>query len=375
MSWIRIILINFIVFLVLIVLIEPLAGVGRIIIGRQFVFPDFVKFDPCREMRTDVLLGHVPNHQGCIIKGGSAEGEYVRYNVSDTDKPVLITLGGSTTTGFMQDISDGDTYPSYLAKLMVDDYQVLNGGVGGYSSLQELYKVIRDAPRIEGLHTVVSLNGVNDMPDYHGPNEIRRIYFPFLTASQTQMNDEQVWINQSHDLSIQGLMPNFFSLVRALSRIFESPTNINESPTNINELPTNLTVSNPVALDAGDRWLSNVTRMHAILQAQGVQYLVFLQPTMGLVGPQSSPPEGSADEVQFNKLVKRQTIDSYFDVIRSLYSELRQHCSELSYCFDISNEVPPSGNVYNDPRHHNSDGNRMLAEVIAQHLRASDNSN
>ena len=368
MSWIRIIFINFIVFLVLIVLIEPLAGVGRIIIGRQFVFPDFVKFDPCREMRTDVLLGHVPNHQGCIIKGGSAEGEYVRYNVSDTDKPVLITLGGSTTTGFMQDISDGDTYPSYLAKLMVDDYQVLNGGVGGYSSLQELYKVIRDAPRIEGLHTVVSLNGVNDMPDYHGPNEIRRIYFPFLTASQTQMNDEQVWINQSHDLSIQGLMPNFFSLVRALSRIFESPTNINESPTNINELPTNLTVSNPVALDAGDRWLINVTRMHTVLQAQGVRYLVFLQPTMGLVGPQSSPPEGSADEVQFNKLVKRQTIDSYFDVIRSLYSELRQHCSELSYCFDISNEVPPSGNVYNDPRHHNSDGNRMLAEVIAQQL-------
>ena len=368
MSWIRIILINFIVFLVLIVLIEPLAGVGRIIIGRQFVFPQFVKFDPCREMRTDVLLGHVPNHQGCIIKGGSAEGEYVRYNVSDTDKPVLITLGGSTTTGFMQDISDGDTYPSYLAKLMVDDYQVLNGGVGGYSSLQELYKVIRDAPRIEGLHTVVSLNGINDMPDYHGSNEIRRIYFPFLTAAQTQMNDEQIWIEQSHGLSIQGLMPNFFSLVRALSRIFELPTNINELPTNINELPTNITVSNPVALDAGDRWLSNVTRMHAILQAQGVQYLVFLQPTMGLVGPQSSPPEGSADEVQFNKLVKRQTIDSYFDVIRSLYSELRQHCSELSYCFDISNEVPPSGNVYNDPRHHNSDGNRMLAEVIAQQL-------
>jgi hypothetical protein len=118
-----------------------------------------------------------------------------------------------------------------------------------------------------------------------------------------------------------------------------------------------------------------VTRMHAILQAQGVQYLVFLQPTMGLVGPQSSPPEGSADEVQFNRLVKRHTIDSYFDVLRSLYSELRQHCSELSYCFDISNEVPPSGNVYNDPRHHNSDGNRMLAEVIAQQLRASDNYN
>ena len=31
---------------------------------------------------------------------------------------------------------------------------------------------------------------------------------------------------------------------------------------------------------------------------------------------------------------------------------------------DISDQVGPTGNMYNDPRHHNAQGNRILADVI-----------
>ena len=196
MSWTKVITINFFVLIFLIILVELMAGVLRIAIGKQYLFPSIATAF-CNEMKTDVLLSHVHDHRSrCQIKGGYIEGEYVRYNVSNSAIPILLTLGGSTTDGFYQDISAGDTYPYYLADFLSEDYQIMNGGVGGYSSLQELYKVIRDAPRIDNLHTVVSLNGINEIPDYHGFNEIRKLEHPFLTSVQVQMNIKQTWVDQ-----------------------------------------------------------------------------------------------------------------------------------------------------------------------------------
>ena len=90
---------------------------------------------PCNEQKTDVLLSHVSNHlEKCSIKGGTALGEYVVYNSSSADKPILLSLGGSTTSGFYQYISDGDTWPKLLSERIHEQFRVINGGNGGYSS-------------------------------------------------------------------------------------------------------------------------------------------------------------------------------------------------------------------------------------------------
>lgn len=363
--WIKILIANLIIFLLLIVLIELFMGITRIVIGKKFYFP-LHQFDPCREMKTDVLLSHVPNHRGqCNIKNGYADGEYVRYNSSKLSNPVLLTLGGSTTAGFYQHFSEGDTYPNYLSQMLASDYAILNGGVGGYSSLQELFKIIRDAPRIKNLHTVISLNGTNDVPDYQGLNEIRKFDFPFLSSIQARMNSKQIWTNQSLTTSLQQILPNLNSLITYL---------INRSDND--SIKSKVTINNPKAVDAADRWLINVTRMHSILQAQGVRYYVFLQPTMGLEGPQSSPTSGTRDERVFKKLLKPSFFQGdYIQVIRTLYSQLKKHCLTINYCFDISDEVPPKGNMYKDPRHHNSEGNYLLAQIIADIIREQDSIN
>lgn len=347
-NWIKILVINFSIFFVIIVSLEVFSGLSRVVLGKKFIFPHTEEADPCQEMKTDVLLSHVPNHLGrCEIKNGYVDGEYVRYNVSKLSNPVLLTLGGSTTSGFFQHISVGDTYPNYLSQFLVNEYLILNGGVGSYSSLQELYKVIRDVPRIKNLHTVISLNGINE--DQHF-SEIWQSEFPFLTPVQVQMNIMQTWIDQRIGGSFQSFLPNLNSLIRYFSIVRTTNSIIND----------NLTLSDFNAFDAADRWLINVTRIHAILQAHGVRYYVFLQPTMGLEGPQSSPLSGSADEKLFQLIS-----DSYIQNIRKLYSGLKRYCLKLTYCFDISDEVPPIGNVYNDIRHHNSEGNRLLAKIIA----------
>lgn len=364
MSWIKVISINFLVLFFLIIFADIMAGVSRIAIGKQYLFPDiaFGSHSYCNEMKTDVLLRHVHNHRSsCQIKGGFIDGEYVRYTVSDTTNPIILTLGGSTTDGFFQDISTGDTYPYYLADFLASNYQIMNGGVGAYSSLQELYKVIRDAPRIDNLHTVISLNGVNEIPDYHGFNETRKIEYPFLTSLQVQMNSQQIWIDQRlngnlHSL-LPTLLPNLNSLIIYVGR--NAKPGLEES---------SRTLSDPIMIDSADRWLMNVKRMHDVLQGQGVRYYVFLQPTMGLEGAQSSPEKNSADERLFALLP-----ESYVEEVRMLYSELKRHCDSLSYCFDISDQVPPTGNMYNDSRHHNSNGNRILAQIIASIIAEQDN--
>ena len=55
---------------------------------------------------------------------------------------------------------------------------------------------------------------------------------------------------------------------------------------------------------------------------------------------------------------------SQIEEIRKLYSQLKRHCATLNYCFDISDEVPPTGNMYKDYRHHNSNGNKLLSQII-----------
>ena len=360
MSWTKVLIINISVFIVLLVGLEMFAGIGRVMIGKQFKLPTLVAIGPCEEMRTDVLLSHVPNHQNlCSIDAGYTDGEYVRYNVSSEEKPTLMLLGGSTTSGFYQKLY-GQTYPKYLADLLASQYSVLNGGVGGYSSLQELYKLIRDGARINGLNTVISLNGSNELPGYHGIEEVRKSNHPFLTKIQFDMNLQQRWIDQRGSFSIYSLFPNLLSLTSYLKTELV-PVDL--------KAYSNLSVMNPIELSAAERWERNVTRMHAVAKSQGVTYFVFLQPTLGLLGPQSLPTKGSPDDLLLNSLSR-----SYLTDLRLIFNELKKRCATIEYCFDISDKVPPTGHMYSDPRHHNADGNRILASVIADRLSLVDNS-
>ena len=180
-------------------------------------------------MRTDVLLNHVHNGGNeCNILGGKVvNNEYVEYDVSNNKDPVLLTLGGSTTDGFYQQISSGETYPKKLAELAINDFKILNGGTGAYGSLQELYKFMRDGPRIKNLKLVISLNGSNELPNYHGNNEDRKYNYPFLTEIQKDMNKNQIWIDQRIEPNfwlpkIQVFLPNTFWFYRYLSKKFKN---------------------------------------------------------------------------------------------------------------------------------------------------------
>ena len=79
------------------------------------------------------------------------------------------------------------------------------------------------------------------------------------------MNTQQTWVDQRLRRSLQSFLPNLYSLIA-----FSGRGSLNKS------IKANFTLADPKILDAADRWLINVTRMHAVLKAQGVRYYVFL---------------------------------------------------------------------------------------------------
>lgn len=380
-KFIKIISINVLTLICLVLLIELGSGVLRIIAGKEFIKPAFFYYKlhdidgpmhPCNEMKTDILLSHSHNHQNkCKIKNGKIIDDYVIYNFSSDDNPILLTLGGSSTSGFYQHFSEGETYPMQLAKLASKNFFIVNGGVGSYSSLQELKKFLKDGPRFNNLKIVVSLNGNNELKNYHGNDEIRKFNHPFLTDIQYKMNINQNWIEQrvskvfTHNF-ISHFLPNTISLylfiVKKVFDIDGSPfinfsykketSGIQSKNFKLNQL-----LFKPI--EAADRWEKNVLRINELVELEGAKYYLFLQPTLGLSGVQSNPKFGSNDEKLFKNLS-----DDYIYELRNINNELKIRCEKLSFCFDITDKAGPSGNIYSDARHHNKEGNKILAEVI-----------
>ena len=366
MSWIKVILINLIVLITFVGLIEVGTGLLKLAVGRNYLAPNltFLAIDedpshPCLEMKTDTLLSHIPNHRNsCNIKGGKAVEDYVVYDGSSDKNPVLLTFGGSTTSGFYQHYADGETWPKYLSELVSKENYLVNGGVGSYSSLQEFLKFFRDGPRFEQVSIVVSLNGINEQPDYSGRDFQRKVLYPFLTETQYKMNEAQLWIDQRVNTSlldnkIFGLIPNIKSALINLRHIDSNTFSVSGAE--------EATIFRPIS--AAERWEKNVRRLNALVSIEGAKYFVFLQPTLGLEGPQSNPPKGTNDEELLLSLS-----EEYLLEMRNLYKELKARCQEMSFCIDISDSVPPLGDVYADPRHHNAVGNKILADEIYKHI-------
>lgn len=373
MNWIKITIINVLVLFFGIIILELGAGIGRMVLGKDFRLPPAIfniKLDidsphhPCVEMKTDVLLSHTTNHQEkCEPLGGTVNGEYVLYPSLSNELPIILTLGGSTSSGFYQHFSAGETYPKALAYLAKNQFRVINGGVGGYTSLQEFYKLARDGSRFDNLKIVISFNGTNELPNYQGSNIFRSQNYPFLTEIQFQMNEKQIWIDQRVNNIVRGLFPNIYSLFNYIS----SDKNNRAYPLSgvilEQEIISPKTEANFFkVISAVERWETNVKRMQKLAELEDAKYFVFLQPSLGLDGVQSNPPENTNDYRMLKKL-KKQHI-KYIKDIRKLYAELKPRCQKLSFCFDISDKVPPNGYMYDDPRHHNAEGNRLLANEI-----------
>jgi hypothetical protein len=164
----RLFFINIVILITLIAMLEVGAAGGRIILGKKplplfFDSPSrqgsdtISNFHPCDQMMTHPILSHSPNAgELCLIRGGAIlDKNFVIYENDTEAEEVILTLGGSTTSGFYQRFADGYTWPYLLSLDLADrNIKVINGAVGGYSSTMELLKLIIEGRRIKNLKLV-----------------------------------------------------------------------------------------------------------------------------------------------------------------------------------------------------------------------------
>jgi len=370
----KLISINLFTFFTLIFCIELFSLSLRKVKNKDFVGFLYQKnnlfTDNCQRMQTHPLLNHVHDHQNkCSVKGGIVDGKWVIYNNKNSSDNIILILGGSTTDGLYNHISNGFTWPLKFSEILNNEnlnYQIWNGGVGSYQSKQELIKVLIEIPKLRSIPKyIISLNGINE--EQVG----KSLNYPFLSLNQLRMISEKKYINQNPNKI--NILPSTKSLVRSLldnSRrqiLYSDPKNkeIENWEKSIYSRNYKIKKNNDVA-----NWEYNVKVMNAIAKAIGSKYYVFLQPTMG-ISPEQIPKDLDSNDGKLYLKAKKNN-SRYFNKIKQRYKGLRDICSTLDYCIDISNEVQPTGNVYNDIRHHNSKGNQILANIIFESLKIKD---
>lgn len=274
-------------------------------------------------METHPVLSHIPNHQGdCKILGGHTNGPF-----------------------FLNKFLKNNNY----------NYDVIIAGVGVYSSYEELLHLLTNIRRLNyPIKMIISLNGINDLHLQYRNNY-------FLNERVNEMYMRQTWIDQSF---LPRFMPNIFSFIRYFSPKIESKNHLGKRKNNI--------LKNVKKLNNSDIWNSNVKTMKAIADSMGSEYLVFLQPTMGLIGNQSTMPKNldsnDAKMLKFNledKGENKYSEPGYREMLNKNYEKFKEKCKLLEFCIDITNIAPTSNNGnYNDPRHHNENGNELIVKEI-----------
>ncbi len=321
--------------------------------------------DDCRRMRTHPILSHVHDHKNkCVVREAKIDGSWVIHN-RIKNSPMIITSGGSTTDGFFKFLNDGYTWPLGLSKILNtrnQSYQIWNGGVGGYNSSQELLKLITELPKLNKKpKIIISLSGINE-----DPRGGKLYNHPYTTPIHLRMMKYEKYIHQDKIKRI--FLPSTLSIINRLSDTrFGPPIDVDRTDSNIGkqknwEKSIYLNETSTKGISAVDLWFKNIRIMHSLAKTYGAEYYVFLQPTMGLDDIQIPNKPESMDGILYSKSKAKNP--AYFDEINQRYRLLRKKCKSVSYCFDISAIAKPNGNFYHDIRHHNAEGNKLIAEAI-----------
>jgi len=282
----------------------------------------------------DPHLGHARDPE--TIDGlGEVPGFAVYGDDHESDQELRIfALGGSTT-----DPNDPNNWPKQLHEVLRSngiEARVFNGGVSGYSSNQELLKMIRDVLPLEP-DIIICLNGLNDLGFCQSVPGHPMVH-PYQEALLRSITDKKPYLfpSTSHVIG------------RLLNRLSIS-----------NKQVTGMNLGTSVQTTPAEQWERNIRIMRAVAEEFGVEYICFLQPCMG-VGEYSPTPE---EEEMFRFSIENRK-GNYIAQITEFYQHTRETSSQLYFCTDLTNIMSGGTDLYRDARHPNAKGYRVIAEAV-----------
>ncbi len=245
--------------------------------------------------------------------------------IRELQRPVILALGGSTTDG----VQYGHSWPEHLARMLRESGTpgtVVNGGTGGYSTNQELLKLVRDGLEFKP-DLVISYSGINDRGSYSElPNPMTHKYQRSLLTFLTQNSSSP-------------LLP---STIKVLQRIIGIDTKDN----------IGYTLGVPTDRTLGQQYEKNMQLMHAVSNSAGAEFVAFIQP-YGNYGKSGIDSE--------NKKIRK----NYSEKVKALYDEITQLPSRVEYIRDATNILDEYPDLFKEDDVHLLDRGD---EVVARHI-------
>ena len=268
---------------------------------------------------------------GFVIYGDAASKDALR----------IVALGGSTT-----DPLDRDNWPKQMQEILASEgvpAVVYNGGVSGYSTSQELFKLIRDVLPLEP-DLIISLSGVNDLAFLHSmPGH------PMVHPYQKRLLD-----------TITGERPVIFfpNARRRLQRWRTQKTPAIDRVLGVNYGPN-------VAANHVGHWARNTRLMHAVAQASKTEYVGFLQPILGV----GAYDLGQDDELLIQEAIQKFGPD-YLPLAKDFFISAGSEARQTPFLVDLTDLFRGQTGLYRDQRHPNAEGYRQIAQAIIDDLHA-----
>lgn len=267
--------------------------------------------EDCSNMQIlDVNLAYTRNMQG-VIPGIAVYG-----NNAESDYKIAILGGSTSTSGFYRFKS----WPEILYELCGNDnVTILNGGVEGYTSAQELIKLMRD---------IVWLN-----PDlvivYDGHNDVAR--------NGTYNIFDIPYMNTIMEYADRNIMKEANTTGRSIFHGISPLTDVMEV------------------------WLKNIEYMHAVCELNHIKFLSFMQPSF----------LSKAQIISKEEIVIRKKwccyFSSYAETLETQIKEFRKAAPMISksheYMFDLTH-IFDEEDVYMDNCHVYEKGNKIIAQEI-----------
>ncbi len=303
----------------------------------------------------NVEIDHLDPHLGYAHDASRLDlPGFARYGDEDASFRVA-TLGGSTTDPLLAEAPWSLQLQRKAAE--ISPLVVYNGGVGGYSSSQETFKLIRDVLPLNP-HVVISLNGINDLGFCHAVEPA----YPMVNSYQSYVLNT---LTRSKDPSWRGYVdaavaPNFVYIVRAAVRKLTSNGEPDSRKRRVN-------FGTRYDAEPFEVWARNVRLMHSVSGEFGIDYLVFLQPTLGI----GTYAPDAHEQAMLEESSATWEPRDYGAFVRDFYAGARRTCRELDYCVDLTNVFDgQAGGLYADYRHPNNRGYGLIAEAVQREMEA-----
>jgi len=236
--------------------------------------------------------------------------------ISSLRKPIILTLGGSTTDG----IQFGQSWPEELSKLLRVrgiEGTVINGGIGGYSSSQELLKLLRDGFAFKP-DIVISYSGWNDRGIY------RMKDFPMVHPYQEQILNSIV--NVDHNIRI---LPNLMKFLKG--RLFNYNGRLK------------LVFGLPRQIDNTEVFIRNMSYMNALCSVEGADFFSIIQPVNRFENPRNKWDHSG----------------------KLLFQKLSNYATGCEYMHDATQVLEGGVDVWKkDGIHLTEHGNKVIADYI-----------